>query len=75
MNGDAVDVSPQTKVQTKFNAITTHIENSGGITNLTQVFITFASGFGDGVGDVLSPRVSVFDQAFFPTLRKTRPCL
>jgi len=57
LNGDAVDISPQTKVQEKFDAITTHLTNANGISNITQVFITFASGFGSGVGDILSPRV------------------
>ncbi|KIJ54995.1 hypothetical protein M422DRAFT_775161 [Sphaerobolus stellatus SS14] len=56
LNGDAPEVSPFTKVETKFTAITTHIENSRAASNTTQVFISFASGYGDGVGDVLSPR-------------------
>lgn len=60
LNGDAADISPQTKVQEKFDAITTHLNNANGISNTTQVFITFASGFGNGVDDILSPRVNYF---------------
>jgi 1-phosphatidylinositol phosphodiesterase len=58
LNGDLVDISPATKVQEKFDALTTHITNSRGTGNVSQVFISFASGFGSGVGDVLTPRVS-----------------
>lgn len=58
LNGDVIDISPATKVQEKFNALTTHITNSRGSGNVSQVFISFASGYGSGVGDILTPRVS-----------------
>ncbi|KAF8527333.1 PLC-like phosphodiesterase [Gautieria morchelliformis] len=56
LNGDAIDVPPATKVQQKFSALTAHINNSRGSSNVSQVFISFASGFGAGVGDILTPR-------------------
>jgi len=56
LNGDPSQVPPATKVEEKFNALTSHITTSRGSSNLSQVFISFASGFGAGVGDILSPR-------------------
>ncbi|GJJ15833.1 hypothetical protein Clacol_010111 [Clathrus columnatus] len=57
LNGDAVDISPSEKVEEKFNAITTHISHSRGVGNTSQIFISFASGYGNGTGDVLTPRI------------------
>lgn len=57
LNGGVVDLSPATKVQQKFDALTSHITNSRGSANLSQVFISFASGFGGAVDDILIPRV------------------
>ncbi|KAF8510514.1 PLC-like phosphodiesterase [Hysterangium stoloniferum] len=57
LNGDAVDISPEMKVQEKFEAITSHITNSQASANTTQVFISFASGFGFGIGDVITPKI------------------
>jgi 1-phosphatidylinositol phosphodiesterase len=61
LNGDAIDVPPATKVQRKFSALTSHINNSRSSSNVSQIFISFASGFGAGVGDILTPRGSLTD--------------
>lgn len=58
LNGDVNQFPPAAKVQEKFYALTSHIANSRGSSNISQVFISFASGFGAGVGDILTPRVS-----------------
>ena len=57
IGGDSVP--PSTKISTKFDAITRHIENANASPNKTQPFVSFASGFGSGVGDNLTPKVSV----------------
>jgi len=56
LNGDADQISTTTKVEEKFDALTTHIINGQTAANVSQVFISFASGFGFGVGDVLTPK-------------------
>lgn len=60
LNGDSDQVSPATKVQEKFDALTSHIVNSQSAANVSQVFISFASGFGAGVGDILTPKVGLY---------------
>jgi len=55
INGD--NQSPATKIPVKFNALTTHIENAGADINKTQLFVSFASGYGSGTGDTLTPKV------------------
>lgn len=57
LNGNAVDISPTMKVEEKFNAITEHITNSRTAGNNSHIFISFASGYGNGTGDILTPRV------------------
>jgi hypothetical protein len=56
ITGDGVP--PSTKVSIKFDAITRHLENANTGANKTLSFVTFASGYGSGVGDNLTPRVS-----------------
>lgn len=55
LNGD--NILPSLKVEEKFNAITTHIMNSRVSGNDSQVFISFASGYGNGTGDILTPQI------------------
>ncbi|KAF8581565.1 PLC-like phosphodiesterase [Ramaria rubella] len=54
LNGDNVPAA--NKVETKFDAVTSHIINAQGSGNVTQVFISFVSGYGAGIGDTLTPR-------------------
>jgi len=56
INGD--NEPPATKIPVKFDAVTTHIENANAGANTTQLFVSFASGYGAGVGDTLTPKVS-----------------
>jgi 1-phosphatidylinositol phosphodiesterase len=58
LNGYPAQVPPNTKVQEKFDALTSHIISGQSTTNVSQVFISFASGYGNGTGDVLTPEVS-----------------
>ena len=68
ISGDSVP--PSTKISTKFDAITRHMENANASANKTQPFVSFASGFGSGVGDNLTPKVSgsvIWTGAIFST--------
>jgi 1-phosphatidylinositol phosphodiesterase len=56
INGD--NQLPSAKIPVKFDAVTTHIENANGSSNKTQLFVSFASGFGAGTGDTMTPKVS-----------------
>jgi len=55
INGD--NETPATKIPIKFDAVTSHLDNANAGANLTQLFITFVSGYGAGVGDTMTPRV------------------
>jgi 1-phosphatidylinositol phosphodiesterase len=57
INGD--NQPPATKIPIKFDAVTRHLDNANGGANLTQLFITFVSGYGAGVGDTMTPKVSL----------------
>lgn len=56
INGD--NQPPSAKIPIKFDAVTNHIENANGSSNATHLFVSFASGFGAGIGDTLTPKVS-----------------
>ena len=66
INGD--NQPPATKIPVKFDAVTTHIENANAGANQTQLFISFASGFGAGMGDTLTPKVSDTSPGVSPCL-------
>jgi 1-phosphatidylinositol phosphodiesterase len=68
INGD--NQPPATKILIKFYAVTTHIENANDGTNKTQLFVSFASGYGAGIGDTLTPKVSLIEQLYICTLKQ-----
>jgi len=55
INGD--NESPATKIPVKFDAVTSHIDSASADANKTQLFVSFASGYGSGVGDTMTPKV------------------
>jgi 1-phosphatidylinositol phosphodiesterase len=57
LNGDNVPLA--TKVQAKFDAFTSHVKNANSSTNATQLFVSFASGFGAGINALMTPKVSL----------------
>ena len=73
INGD--NQPPATKISVKFAAVTNHIENANASANKTQLFVSFASGFGAGAGDTLTPKVSPSSveclQGHMPTLKRS----
>jgi 1-phosphatidylinositol phosphodiesterase len=55
INGD--NVPPAAKIPVKFDALTSHITSATAGANSSQLFVSFASGFGAGVNDTLTPKV------------------
>jgi len=49
--------SASDKIKIKFDDVTRHLDNANGAGNVTQLFITFASGSGAGAGNLVTPKV------------------